>query len=483
MALSPADPNSHSRPDLILTTNLTFDWDIHFDTKTVTGVVRITCKRLCDCKSLLLDVNKLQIFTVKYNESEELKYDIGPEGSCGSKMEIHLPEDCQTEFIIMIKYSTSPESPALDWVTPEQTSGGKHPFVYSQGQAILNRSLFPCQDSPGVKTPYQASIRCPSQLRVVMSALGVGEPRHLDGDITEYKFDQPVPIPSYLVAFAAGDLEAREIGPRSTVYAEKEHIDKAAFDFSETDDMLKTAEELCGPYLWTRYDILVLPPSFAFGGMENPCLTFVTPTLLTGDKSNSGVIAHEISHSWTGNLVTNSNFEHFWLNEGFTVFTERKIKGRLNSEADRHFTSLLRWKELEECVYEEFDPEHEYTKLVPSLIGVDPDDAFCRIPYEKGSTFLWYLEQLVGGAAVFEPFLKSYFKEFTYKSLDSNAFKSFFNNYFKDKEAISSIDWDTWLYKPGMPPYKPDFDTKLAEACWNLAEKWIKWDKNKVFLL
>ena len=214
-------------------------------------------------------------------------------------------------------------------------------------QAILNRALFPCQDTPAVKTPYTATVRAPAQLTVLMSALSEedGPKPAREGRCCEWTFRQPIAIPSYLVAFAVGDLESRDIGPRSRVFAEKEHIERAAFDFSETEAKLRTAEELCGPYLWSRYDILVLPPSFAYGGMENPCLTFVTPTLLTGDKSNTWVIAHEITHSWTGNLITNSNWEHFWLNEGFTVFTERKIKGRLHGgEPARHFSAILRWR-------------------------------------------------------------------------------------------------------------------------------------------
>merc|ERR1719431_606813 len=192
--------------------------------------------------------------------------------------------------------------------------------------------------------------------------------------------------------------------------------------------------------------------------------------------SNADVIAHEIAHSWTGNLVTNNTFEHFWLNEGFTVFTERKIKGRMQGEAVRHFTALLRWKELEETVNKVFSPSHPYTKLVPDLAGVDPDDAFSRIPYEKGSTFLWFLEDLVGGAAKFEPFLKAYYTEFAYKSIDTETFKSYFLQYFSRESAVSEIDWDTWLHKPGMPPYKPKFDSSLAEACWKLARQWQAWD-------
>ena len=254
-------------------------------------------------------------------------------------------------------------------------------------------------------------------------------------------------------------------------------VDEAAGDFSETETMLATAEELCGPYVWGIYDILVLPPSFPYGGMENPCLTFATPTLLSGDKSNADVIAHEIAHSWTGNLVTNVNFEHFWLNEGFTVFTERKILGRMFGEPTRHFSAMLGWKALVEAVEVTLGPTNPLTALSPKLAGKDPYDATTsNVPYNKGSTFLWYLEDLVGGGAVFEPFLKSYYAHFAYKSIDTKQFKAFFLQQFGSMDAVATIDWDTWLYTPGMPPYKPNFDDSLAVACWDLAKAWQTWD-------
>jgi len=271
-------------------------------------------------------------------------------------------------------------------------------------------------------------------------------------------------------------VESRRIGPRSHVWSEAAFVEQAASDFSETEHMLKTAEELNGPYLWGIYDILVLPPSFPFGGMENPCLTFATPTLLSGDKSNADVIAHEIAHSWTGNLVSNTNFEHFWLNEGFTTFVERKIIGRLHGEASRHFAAILRWSELEETVHKTLGPLNPHTVLIPRLAGIDPDDAFSLIPYEKGATFLWYLEQLVGGADVFEPFLRAYYQKFAYKSIDSEMFKAFFLEYFSSNEAVKSIDWDSWFHKPGMPPYTPTFNEALAKASWDLAALWQSWD-------
>ena len=309
---------------------------------------------------------------------------------------------------------------------------------------------------PRLQAPYTASVTAPEDITVLMSAVPDAEPAAAEGgNRRRFTFAQKVPVQSYLIALAAGKVESRRIGPRSRVWSEKEYVDGAALDFADTEEMLRTAEDLCGPYVWGIYDILVLPPSFPFGGMENPCLTFATPTLLSGDGSNADVIAHEIAHSWTGNLVTNSNFEHFWLNEGFTVFTERKIVGRMRGEKARHFSAILRWKELEECVGNLFGPTHPYTVLVPKLAGVDPDDAFSVVPYEKGSTFLWYLEDTVGGAGQFEPFLRAYYKKFSHRSIDSEAFKAYFLEYFASNEAVKAIDWDTWFNAPGMPPYKP----------------------------
>lgn len=285
------------------------------------------------------------------------------------------------------------------------------------------------------------------------------------------RFVQNVPIPSYLLALAIGALQSRQIGPRSAVWAEKKFIEEAALDFSQTESFLQIAEDLSGPYVWGRFDILVLPPFFPWGGMENPCLTFVTPTLLSGDKSNSFVIAHEIAHSWTGNLVTNANMEHFWLNEGFDVFLHRKIIGRLHGELSRHFEHELKWTGLEEDVNQNLGPHNPLTALVTNLTGVSPDEAFSWVPYEKGSAFLWHLEETLGGPEIFEPFLRSYIDHFAYKSIDTDDFLSYFRGYFNGSSALASIDLDTWLYSPGMPD-KPNFNASLAEQSRDLAAQW-----------
>ncbi|KAI8419932.1 hypothetical protein MSG28_008550 [Choristoneura fumiferana] len=342
-----------------------------------------------------------------------------------------------------------------------------------------------------------------------------------DLKIGKTSFQQPVPIPSYLLAIAVGVLESRQLGPRSVVWSEKEEIERSAWEFAETEKYLQAAEKLCGQYVWTQYDLLVLPPSFPYGGMENPCLTFVTPTLLAGDRSQADVIVHEIMHSWTGNLVTNRNFEHFWLNEGFTVFLERKVGASLivdpvEAKRCRDFHSLLGLQELSETVNEhlgatnplsrlvvnlegvhpddafsrvpyekgslflryledlvndDLKPTNPLTRLVVELKGVHPDDAFSTVPYEKGSLFLRYLEDLLGGPEVFDDFLRSYLNKFARKSLDTDQFKAYLLDYFKDNDKLKAVDWNAWLYTSGMPPVIPNYDNSMTKAITTLLGK------------
>jgi leukotriene A-4 hydrolase/aminopeptidase len=310
-----------------------------------------------------------------------------------------------------------------------------------------------------------------------MSALSTGETTSEDGKSTIYQFEQRITMPSYLIALVVGHLEGREIGPRSTVWSEPEVVEKAAWEFADTENFIATGEALLTPYEWGRYDLLVLPGSFPYGGMENPCLTFVTPTLLAGDRSLVNVVAHEIAHSWMGNLVTTRNWEHFWLNEGWTVFIERKILGRLHGEPARQFASLLGVKELQKDI-DLFGADNPLTALELNLTNVDPDDAFSRVPYEKGYNLLYYLEQLLGGPQVFEPYMKAYVKEFAGKSIDTTTWKTFLytfmqTHYGESKtKLLDQVNWDAWLHQPGMPPVKNAYDTSLADACTALAERW-----------
>ncbi|QQP32378.1 Leukotriene A4 hydrolaselike [Caligus rogercresseyi] len=450
--LSPLDPSSYSRPDEVKVLDTFLQLLVNFESHVLEGSATLSLEKVLPGASILcLDSRNLSITSVSSLID-------------GSPLAFNTTRNLTSRG--------KPKSFKIQI----QTAGKTHPYMFSQCQAIHARSMMPCQDTPSIKSTYSAEITAPTELTVLMSAVR-GEEKLVSRKGRELKvtsFLQKIPIQSYLVAIVAGRLESRELGPRSKVWAEAEYVERAAADFEDTETMIATAEEICGPYIWGVYDVLVLPPSFPFGGMENPCLTFVTPTLLTGDKSLTDVIAHEIAHSWSGNLVTNSNFEHFWLNEGFTMFIERKIKGRIEkSEPLRHFEGIGGWKRLAYGI-EVLGADNPLTDLVPDLSGVDPDDAFSVVPYEKGFVLLWYLEERVGGPSVFDPFLKGYIQHFKFQSIDSSTFKNYFMEHFPQLEG--SISWDEWFHKPGMPIYKPNYDTSLSKACEALKDKVLSGD-------
>ncbi|XP_058804623.1 leukotriene A-4 hydrolase [Phymastichus coffea] len=486
MALSPTDPNSFSRPDLAIVTHTHLNVKVDFDRKIFDGSATLDIEKKGDTDLLILDVRGLVLLSIiNVIDGSRLDYCVEKGVDYGSKLSVQLPETPiidgdKIKYKIKIDYRTSQDSTAIQWLSPEQTAGGREPYLFSQCQAIHARSMLPCQDTPCVKSTFSAEIRAPAQLNVLMSAIK-DEVIDSENSTRIHKFHQPVPIPSYLIAIAVGALVSKQIGPRTKVWTERELLDKSAYEFAETETMLKTAEEICGPYVWGIYDLLILPPSFPFGGMENPCLTFVTPTLLAGDRSLANVVAHEITHSWTGNLVTNENFEHFWLNEGFTVFVERKISGRMYGEKVRHFNALMGLQSLTDTI-KTLGANNPLTDLVPNLVGIDPDDAFSTVPYEKGHTLLFYLEELLGGPEVFEPYLKSYLNTFKYKSLNTTQWKDFLYKYFSDKtEILNTVNWNAWFKSPGEPPVIPKYDTSLADEYLTLAKKWLAHENSSAF--
>ncbi|XP_030070657.1 leukotriene A-4 hydrolase [Microcaecilia unicolor] len=478
MAAEVVDPCSYAAFSSWRTKHWNLKLRVDFASRVITGKAALTVESLQDQqRTLILDTKDLQIHKVVVN-GQEATFSLGePHSFRGAPLEITLP--CERtrgeDIIVEISYETSPQASALQWLAPELTAGKKHPYLFSQCQATHCRTIVPCQDTPSVKQTYYAQVSVPKELVALMSAIHDGElPDPEDSNRKICRFRQSVPIPSYLLALVVGALEGRKIGPRTTVWSEKELVNEAAYEFEETESMLQTAEDLVGPYVWGQYDLLVLPPSFPYGGMENPCLTFVTPTLLAGDRSLSNVIAHEIAHSWTGNLVTNKTWEHFWLNEGHTVYLERRIGGRLFSEQFRNFQGLGGWKELKDSVGT-FGATNPLTNLIPSLKDVDPDEAYSSVPYEKGFALLFYLEQLLGGPDVFVGFLKAYLHAFAYKSVITDDWKTFLYSYFKDKVAIlEKVDWEAWMHSPGMPPVKPTYDMTLANVCIALSQRWIK---------
>jgi len=466
------DPSSFSDSSQIRTTSLNIVLTADLKTAVLSGHVDITFVRVNkDCETLVLDSKELDISSITDQTSgEELEYSVGDKfKDFGSPLSISLKP---TTNGITVHYKTSPKASGVQVLTPDQTFG-EHPYLFTQNQAIHARSIVPCQDTPGVKTPYTAELTVEKPLVAVMSAVSV---RSQETDTTTtYFFNQKIPIPSYLLAIVIGDIVSRDISSRVRVWSERTNIDKCYNEFEDTEKMLNAAEKVAGEYVWGRYDLLVLPPSFPYGGMENPCLTFVTPTLLAGDKSLVNVVAHEIAHSWTGNLVTNANWEHFWLNEGFTVFLERKILKELadpeEGEAVRQAAHLHGLNDLKYAI-EVFGEDNPLTALNVNLDGVDPDDAFSSVPYEKGSTFLFYLETLVGGPSVFDPFLRSYIAEHAYKSITSEVFVNYFKAHFPSVE----LDFEKWLKTPGMPLVIPKYDDSLQQKSMQVAKAWSNGD-------
>ncbi|ORE02388.1 leukotriene A-4 hydrol [Rhizopus microsporus var. microsporus] len=465
----------------VKTTHVHLDWHVDFNRKVIFGHATLDLYTLVDhVDKVILDTSYLDIKSVVVN-SENAKFNVAERyASLGSALTIYLPQTIEksgTKICIQVDYSTTEKCTAIQFLEPEQTLGKTHPYLFSQSEPIHGRAMIPCQDSPSVKVTYSAKVTSP--LPVVMSALQEGT-EEISNDLKAYLFKQPTSIPSYLIAIAVGNLVGREIGPRSTVWCEPEMVEQAAWEFSDTETFIATGESLLTPYEWGRYDLLVLPPSFPYGGMENPCLTFVTPTLLAGDKSAVAVIAHEIAHSWMGNLVTTNSWKHYWLNEGWTVFIERKILGRLHGEATRQFEALSGLKSLQESV-DLFGSDSPKTVLNPDLRGgADPDDFFSKVPYEKGFNFLYHIEKVVGGPSVFEPYMKAYVENFASTSISTEDWKDFLYRYMEKVhgpsmvEKLNTIDFDAWINKPGMPPVDNQFDTALADACLNLADRWNK---------
>jgi aminopeptidase N len=360
-----------------------------------------------------------------------------------------------TEFTIA--FAASDQARALQWLTPAQTGGGRHPYLFTQCQPHHARTIFPCQDSPSVRFTFEAALRVPSPLVGAMAAAHLGSEPAEGG--TTFRFHMPQPIPSYLFALAVGEITSRELGPRSRVYAEPELVEAAAWEFAQTEDMLAEAEKLYGPYPWERYDMLVLPPSFPYGGMENARLTFLTPTMIVGDRSLTNLLAHELAHSWTGNLVTNATWEDFWLNEGWTTYAERRILGAIEGED----SAMLRAATGRNTMLRDmrrFGWEADPTRLKFPQAGIDPDTVTSYIAYEKGYSFLVRLERIVGRPA-FDAFTRKYIAEHRFQTITTETFIDLLR---RDLPQIfREVDVQAWLYGPGFPADAPPFESPLVD--------------------
>jgi aminopeptidase N len=363
---------------------------------------------------------------------------------------------------VRIDYSTSARASALQWLAPAMTAGAKQPYLFSQCQAIHARSIVPLQDTPRVRITYAAELTVPRVLRGLMAAAFVG--RDEQGDLAVEKWRMPQAIPPYLIAFAVGELVARDVGPRSRVWAEPSVVEAAAREFAEVDSMIVAAEALFGPYDWERFDLLCMPPSFPYGGMENPRLTFLTPTLLAGDRSLTSVVAHELAHSWTGNLVSNASAEHFWLNEGFTVYAERRIVEALYGADVAALQAALGRRDLDEALGR-FAERPQLQRLHTPLDGVDPDEAFSEVPYEKGFLFLRTIEEKVGRAR-FDGFLRAYLGEHRFRAITSDDFVKTLERELPG--VLAAVDGNAWLEGPGVPANAPEPRSTRLDAVLSL---------------
>jgi leukotriene-A4 hydrolase len=403
-----------------------------------------------------LDTRGLDVQAVETPAGTALPFTLGPtDAILGTRLRISLPADGTR---CLVRYRTGLDATALQWLNVEQTASARAPFLYSQCQAVHARSVVPLQDTPRFRLTYEAALAAPSDVRALMAARSTGRTES-GGEATE-SWTMEKPIPSYLFAFAVGALASHELGPRSRVWAEPALVEKAAWEFAEVDRMLTQAETLLGPYVWGRFDVLVLPPSFPYGGMENPTLTFLTPTVLAGDRSLVNVLAHELAHSWTGNLVSNATAEDFWLNEGFTVFVERRLLAVLEGPESVALHSAMGRQTLADAVAG-FRDRPGLTRLRTHLAGVDPDDAYSQVPYEKGFLFLRALEAAVGSAP-FDAFLRSYLGRFAFQSLTTAEFLDFLR--LELPEAWARVDIARWVDGEGIPADAPAPESLRLQA-------------------
>ncbi|MBK9107765.1 MAG: M1 family metallopeptidase [Saprospiraceae bacterium] len=439
------DPHSFSDPNSCNVQHLDLDVRILFDRQKIAGTAEYTLFQNCK-DSLILDMMGIRILGVEvfngqdYTQTEFRITDT--DSILGNGLVIPIGKHIQK---VKVHYETSSDATALQWVPADQTANKKHPFLFTQSQSIYARSWIPCPDGPGMRFSYHAKVSIPKELMAVMSAEGSTQ----KNDSGIYHFRMELPIPAYLLALAVGDFGFQSIGPRTGVYAPHEWLTAAHWEFEDLEKMLITTEQLYGPYPWGRYDVVVLPASFPFGGMENPRMTFLTPTVIAGDRSLTALLAHELAHSWSGNLVTNASWNDFWLNEGFTTYIESRIMESLYGRDYADMLSLLGLQDLRKTI-EDMGPENPLTCLHLKLHGMDPEEALTDVAYEKGKALLRFLEERKGRAALDE-FLKAYFKEFAFRSNTTEGFLNFAKTHLLKANDPLLDTLNLWVYQPGQP--------------------------------
>jgi aminopeptidase N len=449
MPALPRDIHSFARPEQARVTHVSLDLAADFASRTLAGTATLDVQAAPGADEIVLDTRGLDVQRVTDAAGQALPWELGAADSVlGRPLVVGVPEGRK----IVIHYRTSPDAGALQWLTPEQTAGKRHPFLFSQGEAILTRTWIPTQDSPGIRQSYDARITVPAELTAVMSAemLTPGGEAAQGGRSFRFKLDTPVP--PYLIALAIGDLAFRATGPRTGVWTEPATLDRAAYELAELEKFVDAAEALYGPYRWGRYDVLVLPPSFPFGGMENPRLTFATPTILAGDRSLVSLVAHELAHSWSGNLVTNATWSDFWLNEGFTTYFENRIMEALYGRERANMLASLGWRTLQGEIENVGGMNAPDTRLHIDLAGRDPDAGMTEIPYEKGATFLRTIEEAVGRAR-WDAYLRSYFDSHAFQPMTTERFiEDLRANLIRgDAELERRLMLDEWVSGTGVP--------------------------------
>lgn len=473
MKTIPKDPHSYADPNEAIVRHIDLDLDVNFESRKIIGTADLRFDRAASAQRIILDTKDLQIKRVTGEDGSALDFQLGERDNIlGSALIIELPEKGSK---IVVAYETTPSAEALQWLDKEQTANKKMPFLFTQSQAILARSWIPLQDSPGVRFTYSAKVEVPTGMLALMSA---ENPQEMNTEGV-YQFNMPQPIPSYLMALAVGNIEFSGIGQRTGVYAEPGMLQKSREEFSEMDAMLRIAEELYGAYRWGRYDLIVLPPSFPYGGMENPRITFATPTILAGDKSLTSLVAHELAHSWSGNLVTNATWNDFWLNEGFTVYFEYRIMEALKGRDYSEMLAALSLQGLKAEVDQFMGSGKENaTKLKLDLKGKNPDDGMNTIAYDKGYFFLRRLEEYVG-RETFDAFLNQYFEEHAFQSNDTEAFLTYLNtNLFAKHNIVPIDDLEEWIYGTGLPESMPEVNAERFEEVDMALEQWRDGDKD-----
>jgi aminopeptidase N len=462
------DYHSYANVNQFRIEHLSLELQVVFEQQRLSGVVDLDVKRqAAGADTLTLDTRDLTVRAIWWlrapNDLVPLRWEWGDEdATLGRALRVAIPGDSGERLKVRVSYQTRPGASGLQWVPAAQTAGKTAPFLFTQSQAIHSRSWIPLQDTPQVRFTYDAKIFAPPGMRAVMSAENSLE---LASDGV-YRFKMPQAIPSYLMALGVGKLEFAPIGPRTGVFAEGPVLAAAANEFADVERMLEVSERLFGPYRWGRYDLLILPPSFPFGGMENPRLSFITPTVIAGDRSLVSLIAHELAHSWSGNLVTNATWRDLWLNEGFTVFLERRIVQALYGERRHAMEDVLGLQEARDDLATL--PASDQA-LAMDLRGRDPDDVFSQLPYEKGRLFLGWLESRVGRDA-FDDFLRRYFDAHAFRSITTEEFRAFLERDLLAQHPgkVSSRDLDEWMFAPGLPrtavlPTSDAFTTVDAE--------------------